>query len=416
MQSSQHKNNDPFRIQPKKTNTLQKKANQSIQKKGNPFKNALQTSNHNYFQAALNSTSTIQPKLQIGQSNDRYEQEADHIANQVVNNSIQKKSLASKVSPASIQMSSQDNTASNHIESQINKNKGGGSPLDTQTQSFMGNSFGTDFSQVRIHTGMPSIQMNQELGAKAFTFGNDIFFNQGQYNPGSKDGQKLLAHELTHTIQQSGKLTSSIQKDDDDDKKTFQFDYKLLPPELQLRLGRLMLQADTSRTELSYTHRLLRFNLGYNYDNLDPYGGHIYAGAQRGGFGTQFGYNPSNNNFRLNLSQNQYRFNFSGNPSTRDIGFGFGYGAPLLPMPDQLSQTVYAGAAGLSGIASGLSDFSDPLSFYMAQSENKDAVMRAVKMLQPLANPDSTRFGAGIQFTYNPVTGFLIRGGLQWRF
>src|SRR5690606_1881665 len=55
---------------------------------------------------------------------------------------------------------------------------------------------------VRIHTGADSVQMNRELGAQAFTHGRDIYFNEGKYNPSSPDGQRLLAHELTHVVQQ----------------------------------------------------------------------------------------------------------------------------------------------------------------------------------------------------------------------
>ncbi|NJO00902.1 MAG: DUF4157 domain-containing protein [Bacteroidia bacterium] len=99
-------------------------------------------------------------------------------------------------------MKGEASTASSQLESQINSSKGGGSPLDAQTQSFMSDRFGADFSGVRIHTSSESVQMNQALGARAFTVGNDVHFNQGQYNPGSTEGKKLLAHELVHTVQQ----------------------------------------------------------------------------------------------------------------------------------------------------------------------------------------------------------------------
>ena len=90
------------------------------------------------------------------------------------------------------------------LESRLSEQKGGGSPLDEEVRSFMEPRFGTDFSGVRVHTDSSSVSMNKELGAQAFTHGNDIYFNSGKYNPGSSDGKKLLAHELTHTIQQTG--------------------------------------------------------------------------------------------------------------------------------------------------------------------------------------------------------------------
>jgi hypothetical protein len=88
------------------------------------------------------------------------------------------------------------------IEDQLNASKGGGSPLDSGTKSEMESGFGSDFSGVRVHNDSNAVQMNQELGSQAFTNGNDIYFNQGKYNPESDSGKHLLAHELTHTVQQ----------------------------------------------------------------------------------------------------------------------------------------------------------------------------------------------------------------------
>jgi len=90
------------------------------------------------------------------------------------------------------------------IEGQIQSAKGGGRPLSPQTQSSMSRAFNSDFSGVKIHTDTQSDQLNQSIQARAFTTGQDIFFRQGEYNPNSSGGQELLAHELTHTIQQTG--------------------------------------------------------------------------------------------------------------------------------------------------------------------------------------------------------------------
>jgi hypothetical protein len=68
----------------------------------------------------------------------------------------------------------------------------------------MEQAFGADFSGVKVHTDGQSDQLNQSIQARAFTTGQDIFFRQGQYEPGSKGGQELLAHELTHVVQQNG--------------------------------------------------------------------------------------------------------------------------------------------------------------------------------------------------------------------
>ncbi len=90
----------------------------------------------------------------------------------------------------------------NNVASNLKSSKGGGSKMDSNTQSKMESGFGTDLSGVNIHTDSKSVEMNQDLGSKAFTNGADIYFNEGQYDPESKEGQTLLAHELTHTLQQ----------------------------------------------------------------------------------------------------------------------------------------------------------------------------------------------------------------------
>ncbi|MFK7924469.1 MAG: DUF4157 domain-containing protein, partial [Bacteroidia bacterium] len=86
------------------------------------------------------------------------------------------------------------------LESQLSSSKGGGSPLPSDTQSSMGEAMGADLSGVRVHNDSEAAQMSNDLNAKAFTHGSDIYFNEGNYNPDSSDGQHLLAHELTHTV------------------------------------------------------------------------------------------------------------------------------------------------------------------------------------------------------------------------
>jgi len=84
--------------------------------------------------------------------------------------------------------------------------RSGGAPLDADTRSFMESRFGHDFSHVRIHTDSLAHRAAQTIQARAFTIGKDIWFAQGQYSPGSSSARHLLAHELTHTIQQGGSI------------------------------------------------------------------------------------------------------------------------------------------------------------------------------------------------------------------
>jgi hypothetical protein len=101
------------------------------------------------------------------------------------------------------------------MEGQINSAKGGGQAIPEETRSFLEPRFGQDFSDVRIHTGGEADTLNNNLQAKAFTTGSDIFFRDGDYNPNSSDGRELLAHELTHVVQQGGSKDLKTKHDDE---------------------------------------------------------------------------------------------------------------------------------------------------------------------------------------------------------
>ena len=105
----------------------------------------------------------------------------------------------------------ESNSVNEGIESDLNSSKGGGSAMDKNTKQEMESGFGADFSSVNIHTDSKAVQMSEELGAQAFTHGNDVYFNKGKYNPDSKEGKHLLAHELTHTVQQTGMVQKSME-------------------------------------------------------------------------------------------------------------------------------------------------------------------------------------------------------------
>ncbi|MCX9009877.1 MAG: DUF4157 domain-containing protein [Candidatus Methanoperedens sp.] len=165
----------------------------------------------------------LQTKLRIGSPGDKYEQEADRIAEQVMRMPEQG-ALIQRKCPKCMKgkdrgkilrakgIRSEAPEAPPSIESGINALKDGGKPLPLSTRDFYKPRFDHDFSQVRIHTGPQAAMLTNALGAYAFTTANDIFFNTGTYNPNTSEGQKLLAHELTHTLQQQGAASSSIQR------------------------------------------------------------------------------------------------------------------------------------------------------------------------------------------------------------
>ena len=105
------------------------------------------------------------------------------------------------------------------LQSQLDATKGGGFPLSPETQNDMGAAFGADFSQVRIHTDNNAIQMNNSLNSQAFTHKNNIYFSEGKFDARSTKGKHLLAHELTHVVQQ-GKANSAIQAASDSTSET----------------------------------------------------------------------------------------------------------------------------------------------------------------------------------------------------
>src|SRR5690625_886078 len=205
---------------------------------------------------------TIQPAMEVGKPDDEFEREADAVADRVMMQSamedegviqmqtavaedegviqmqtavaeddmVQMQSVAEEDDPIQMQSvadeeewvqmksavedeglvqmkitgasGSEPRTTSPGVAERIASSRGRGQPLEPSVQREMGSKMGADFSDVTIHTGGEATELNQGLGARAFTVGSDIYFNEGQYNPESAPGKRLLAHELTHTIQQ----------------------------------------------------------------------------------------------------------------------------------------------------------------------------------------------------------------------
>jgi hypothetical protein len=100
------------------------------------------------------------------------------------------------------------------VERAIESSRGSGQPLHSGVQSRMGQALDADFSGVRVHTDSEADGLNRSLQARAFTTGKDVYFRQGEYNPGSSSGRELLAHELTHVVQQGGSAVRSKNEAD----------------------------------------------------------------------------------------------------------------------------------------------------------------------------------------------------------
>lgn len=132
-----------------------------------------------------------------------------HYGNQYVQRVISSDVKRQKTSDQALSVQRQEK-GTPHIASSLPQiEQGGGVPLDDRTQSFMGSRFGRDFSDVRVHTDSSAQKAAENLGAEAFTTGRDIYFNTGRYQTGTTEGQRLLAHELVHTIQQNPKPLSN---------------------------------------------------------------------------------------------------------------------------------------------------------------------------------------------------------------
>jgi len=183
----------------------------------------------------LIKSGALQAKLRIGQPGDKYEQEAGRVAEAVMRmpdpgvqrqvepedeeeETLQAKPLVEKITPLvqrQVEPEEEEEeelkakTTSGHIsevntnlESHIHSLKGGGKPLPESERAYFEPRFGHDFSRVRVHTDSRAAEIARLINAKAFTTGKNIVFSNGQHSPGTSTGRRLLAHELTHVIQQ----------------------------------------------------------------------------------------------------------------------------------------------------------------------------------------------------------------------
>jgi hypothetical protein len=194
-------------------------------------------------------TKLIQAKLTIGQPDDQYEEEADRVSDQVMRmpepaiqrapgcsscpgseeeDLIQTKPVGNRITPI-IQRKGEeepDEEDEIHAKSESNKSppvnsgfqqriqsaKSGGHRLGTTEKHFFESRFNRSFEDVKIHTDPETTDMAKSINAKAFTLGKDIFFGAGHYSPKSENGKHLLAHELTHVVQQKDPGAPKIRR------------------------------------------------------------------------------------------------------------------------------------------------------------------------------------------------------------
>lgn len=152
----------------------------------------------------------IQRQLRVGRSDDRYEQEADQVADAVMR--MPDRRLQRQAEPEeeeeeeeliqTKESGSRPPQLSPTLQTQIGSLRGRGGSLPQSARRFFEPRFQHNFGDVRVHTGGEAAQAARRIQARAFTVGQDIVFGAGQYAPDTDKGKRLLAHELTHTIQQ----------------------------------------------------------------------------------------------------------------------------------------------------------------------------------------------------------------------
>jgi hypothetical protein len=157
--------------------------------------------------AACDADTRILPQLEVGPVDDPLETEADVMADRVVRRQATDVDDDDERQTMPLQAKAEETGSSESttsgFDTALADASGSGAPLASHTRDQMEEAFGADFSSVRVHTGDRSAAMSEEIGARAFTYGTDIHFNDGEFTPGTERGTRLLAHELTHVVQQN---------------------------------------------------------------------------------------------------------------------------------------------------------------------------------------------------------------------
>jgi Domain of unknown function (DUF4157) len=185
------------------------------------------------------TTPTVRTKLQLGRPGDAYEREADEVADQIMRmpatETVQGACEACRAKkrdtrPRLDRWQNTTGMGESALDAQVQRAvAGGGKPLSSSARSFFEPHLGYDLSPVRVHTDTRAAEATRALGAVAFTLGRDVAFDTGQYAPDTDLGRHLLAHELTHVVQQGAGGGNSAQKK--------RVERTLAEPRLQARWG-----------------------------------------------------------------------------------------------------------------------------------------------------------------------------------
>jgi hypothetical protein len=153
------------------------------------------------------SAPIIQTKVVVGPAGDRHEREADRVAGLVRSRATHVPHATGRASGVLHRAAADGGPVSAGVQQAIRAARGTGQPLPYRLRSSMERALGADFGGVRVHTDVQADQLNRLLQARAFTTGQDLFFRRSEYNPSSASGREVLAHELTHVVQQ-GSVTA----------------------------------------------------------------------------------------------------------------------------------------------------------------------------------------------------------------
>lgn len=196
---------------------------------------------------------------------------------------------------------------------------------------------------------------------------------------------------------------------------SFDISFKALPPEMQVKLWVLALDANTSKVNLAYKPGAFTTSLGYNY------GGNIEASlSMRRDFSTTLGVNPTNGNVDLGMVFRGFNFGTNANFLQKSAGLSISYGTKLLPFPSELSGVFDSAAGGLQNMTRDISAApNNPLAWYKLHSDDAATISKAVttgQQISKMGNSFSDSFGAGLRLNYDKTAGFTIYGGVQFKF